>query len=113
MGYVRAVRIGDHIHVAGTLGAGPDGEPAGNAYEQSVAALERIRAALEGVGSSLADVVRTRMFVVDIAANNEAIGRAHGEYFRAVRPVATMVGVAALIAPGFVVEIEVDALATA
>jgi len=71
------------------------------------------RAALEGVGSSLADVVRTRMFVVDIAANNEAIGRAHGEYFRAVRPVATMVGVAALIAPGFVVEIEVDALATA
>jgi enamine deaminase RidA (YjgF/YER057c/UK114 family) len=113
VGYDRAVRAGAHVYVSGTLGAGPDGEPAGDAYQQSVAAFERIRLALEAVGSSLADVVRTRMYVVDVAANSDAVGRAHFEYLGEVRPAATMVGVAALIGPGFVVEIEVDALATA
>lgn len=113
VGYDRAVRVGEHVHVAGTLGIGPDGKPPAGAYAQSIAALERIRLALEAVGASLADVVRTRMYVVDIAANHEAVGRAHNDYFAEIRPASTMVGISALIAPAFVVEIEVEALTTA
>jgi enamine deaminase RidA (YjgF/YER057c/UK114 family) len=113
VGYDRAVRVGHHVHVAGTLGMGPDGHPPAGSYAQSVAALERIRLALEAVGSSLTDVVRTRMYVVDLAANHEGVGRAHNDYFADIRPVSTMVGISALIAPEFVVEIEVEALTTA
>ena len=113
VGYDRAVRVGPHVYVAGTLGMGPDGRPPEGSYAQSVAALERIRGALEAVGSSLADVVKTRMYVVDLDANHEGVGRAHHEYFADIRPVSTMVGISALIAPEFVVEIEVEALTTA
>jgi enamine deaminase RidA (YjgF/YER057c/UK114 family) len=109
VGYARAVRVGSHIHVSGTLGATAEGEPAGDAYGQAIAAFDRIRGALEALGGSLQDVVRTRMFVVDIDEHHEAVGRAHGELLGSVRPASTMVGISALIGPGFVVEIEVDA----
>ncbi len=111
IGYCRALRVGPHVYVSGTIGMGPDGGPAeGGAYGQSVAALERIRGALEEVGASLPDVVRTRMFVVDILANQEDVGRAHSEYFGDVRPVSSMIGITGLAAPGYIVEWEIDAL---
>ena len=109
VGYSRAVRVGSYIHVSGTLGATAEGEPAGDAYGQAIAAFDRIRGALEALGSSFEDVVRTRMFVVDIDRNHEPVGRAHGELLGTVRPASTMVGISALIGPGFLVEIEVDA----
>jgi enamine deaminase RidA (YjgF/YER057c/UK114 family) len=111
VGYARAVRVGPHIAVSGTLGVGPDGRPPEGAYAQSVAALERIRGALEALGSSMADVVRTRMFVVDVEANQLDVGRAHAEFFADVRPASTMVGIAGLVGPEYLVEIEVEALA--
>jgi enamine deaminase RidA (YjgF/YER057c/UK114 family) len=110
VGYTRAVRVGGHISVSGTLGVGTDGTPPVDAYDQAIAALERIRLALEALDASLADVVRTRMYVVDIEANHEAVGRAHHETFADIRPASTMVGIAGLIGPGYLVEIEVDAL---
>jgi len=110
VGYARAIRVGPHIAVSGTLGVGPDGRPPEGAYAQSIAALERIRGALEALGSSMADVVRTRMFVVDVEANQLDVGRAHAEYFADVRPASTMVGIAGLVGPEYLVEIEVEAL---
>jgi enamine deaminase RidA (YjgF/YER057c/UK114 family) len=111
VGYARAIRVGPHVHVSGTLGVGADGRPPEGAYAQSVAALERIRGALEALGCSMADVVRTRMFVVDVERNQLDVGRAHAEHFADVRPASTMVGVAGLVGPEFLVEIEVEALA--
>jgi enamine deaminase RidA (YjgF/YER057c/UK114 family) len=110
IGYDRAVRVGDVVHVSGTLGIGPDGNPPEGAYAQSVAALERITGALEAVGASLADVVRTRMYVVDMEHNQLDVGRAHGEYFSGVRPASTMIGIAGLVAPEFLIEIEAEAI---
>jgi enamine deaminase RidA (YjgF/YER057c/UK114 family) len=110
IGYDRAVRVGDVVHVSGTLGIGPDGNPPEGAYAQSVAALERIKGALEAVGASLADVVRTRMYVVDMEHNQLDVGRAHGEYFSGVRPASTMIGIAGLVAPEFLIEIEAEAI---
>jgi enamine deaminase RidA (YjgF/YER057c/UK114 family) len=110
IGYDRAVRVGAVVHVSGTLGIGPDGCPPEGAYAQSVASLERIKGALEAVGASLADVVRTRMYVVDVEHNQHDVGRAHGEYFSDVRPAATMIGIAGLVGPEFLVEIEVEAI---
>src|SRR3954469_7302573 len=111
VGYCRAVRAGDHVHVAGTT-ATVDGRAVavGDAAEQTRVALGIVAEALARAGASLADVVRTRMFVTDIS-QWEAIGRAHGEFFADVRPVATMVEVTALIDPDLLVEIEVDAYA--
>jgi enamine deaminase RidA (YjgF/YER057c/UK114 family) len=111
VGYCRVVRAGDHVHVAGTT-ATVDGRvvAVGDAAEQTRVALRLVAEALERAGASLADVVRTRMFVTDIAAWQE-VGRAHGEFFAEVRPVATMVEVTALIHPDLLVEIEVDAYA--
>ncbi|HEV2644414.1 MAG TPA: RidA family protein [Candidatus Elarobacter sp.] len=111
IGYSRAVRVGNLVFVAGTTSAMPDGTiyGAGDAYAQTTRALETIRAALETAGASLADVVRTRMFVTDMALSPE-IGRAHGEFFRDIKPAATMVEVSALIDPEMLVEIEVDAV---
>jgi len=109
--YSRAVRVGDHIYVSGTTAVRPDGtiEGDGDAYAQTVAVLGIIRRALERLGSSIEDVVRTRMFVTDID-QWEAIGRAHGEVFRDVRPASTMVEVTRLIERGVLVEIEADAI---
>lgn len=110
VGYSRAVRAGDWIHVAGSTAAREDGSVAGagDAYTQTVAALRTIQRALAQAGATMADVVRTRMFVTDIGRWEE-YGRAHGEFFRDIRPAATMVEVARLIDPAMLVEIEADA----
>ena len=113
-GYSRAVRVGDQVVVSGTTSTTPDGtvQGAGDAFAQTMLALATIGKALEDAGASLADVVRTRMYVVD-RADMDAVGRAHAEVFGAIRPAATMVLVAGLIHPDHRVEIEVEAVAEA
>ncbi len=111
VGYSRAVRVGPHVAVAGTTAVDADGAGVapGDAFAQTMYVISKIEVALEAVGATLADVVRTRLFVTDIA-QWEAVGRAHGEAFGTVRPAATMVEVSRLIAPGLVVEMEADAI---
>ena len=111
VGYSRAVRIGNTIEVAGTTAVNENGDVvgAGNPYEQTRFVLGKIEQALQSAGASLKDVVRTRMFVTDIQ-QWEQIGRAHGEFFREIKPAATMVEVKALISPELLVEIEATAI---
>jgi enamine deaminase RidA (YjgF/YER057c/UK114 family) len=109
IGYSRAVRVGNQIFVSGTTGTDANGKVAGDAYAQTKQSLANIAAALAQAGASVADVVRTRLFMTDIT-QWEAAAKAHGEVFGSIRPVTTMVQVAKLIDPDMVVEIEADAV---
>ncbi len=109
VGYSRALRRGEHVYVAGTLGLLPGGDIAGGAYDQTRRALKIIGRALNDAGSSLEHVTRTRMYILDFADSDD-VGRAHLEVFRRIRPAATMVAVSGLAHPAALIEVEVEAL---
>lgn len=111
VGYSRAVKVGAHIEVSGTVASDENGLVVGkdNAYEQTKFILQKIEGALQQAGASLKDVVRTRMFVTDISRFDE-YGKAHGEFFSGIKPCTAMVEVKGLVSPEYLIEIEATAI---